>query len=127
MSMLNASIVAVLVLIFASCGTEIRETERKSSPNARLELVTVESLSGGAAGSLTVTVHMVPKGGKPKGDESTLFAAHHVKDLRMEWIDDRNAIISVDPRTNILHFTNFWYPPPPSYVKDRISIQLRMK
>jgi hypothetical protein len=105
---LGASI--LLLLGLESCSAEQRELNRHSSPNQKLVAVLMESVSGGAAGSVHETIYLNDEG-MPLNLDKPVFSAVGCDRLSFDWANDYTLQIHYEQICTISQFTNRWFRP----------------
>lgn len=89
---------------------QYKEVSRVKSPDSQVEAVLVEG-NAGATTSVVSKIYLVPAGAKLQVDEradSDLFAADHIKGLKILWKKPKLLQVQYD-EARILRFKNFWY------------------
>jgi hypothetical protein len=107
-SALGASI--LLLLGLESCSAEQRELNRHSSPNQKLVAVLMESVSGGAAGSVHEAIYLNDEG-MPLNLDKPVFSAVGCDRLSFDWVNDYTLQIHYEQICTINQFTNRWFRP----------------
>jgi hypothetical protein len=105
---LGASI--LLLLGLESCSAEQRELNRHSSPNRKLVAVLMESVSGGAAGSVHEAIYLNDEG-MPLNLDKPVFSAVGCDRLSFDWANDYTLQIHYEQICTISQFTNRWFRP----------------
>jgi hypothetical protein len=105
---LGASI--LLLLGLESCSAEQRELNRHSSPNRKLVAVLMESVSGGAAGSVHEAIYLDDEG-MPLNLDKPVFSAMGCDRLSFDWANDYTLQIHYEQICTISQFTNRWFRP----------------
>jgi hypothetical protein len=105
---LGASI--LLLLGLESCSAEQRELNRHSSPNQKLVAVLMESVSGGAAGSVHEAIYLNDEG-MPLNLDKPVFSAVGCDRLSFDWANDYTLQIHYEQICTISQFTNRWFRP----------------
>ena len=103
----------VWTLLFAglsACSAEQREVSRHISPNQKLVAVLMESLSGGALGSVHEDIYLNDQG-IPLNLDKPVFSAVGCDHLSFEWVNDYTLQIHYETTCAIGHFTNRWDRP----------------
>jgi hypothetical protein len=103
----------VWILLFAGlngCSAEQREKGRQISPNQKLVAVLMESLRGGAAGSLHQDIYLNDQG-IPLNLDKPVFSAVGCDHVSFNWVNDYTLEIHYETTCAIAHFTNRWDQP----------------
>ncbi len=104
-----ASLLAGLLLV-GGCSTEQKEASRQISPNQKLVAVLMESMSGGAAGSLHEDIYLNDQG-LPLSLDKPVFSAVGCDRVGLEWVNDYTLQVHYETTCAINHFTNRWSRP----------------
>lgn len=99
-----------IILLLTSCSPIQEEIERVTSNNGKVDAVVLRSSGGGAAGSISYKVYLVPYGtvikNKNKGER---FLATKASNMKVYWENDQKLIISYPEDALIYNFSNFSY------------------
>jgi hypothetical protein len=116
--------IAILLLAgLESCSADQKEIHRQSSPNQKLVAVLMESMVGGAAGSVKEDVYIGDRGvplnlGKP------VFSAASCDRLSFDWTNDYTLEIRYESTCAIDQFTNRWFRPADLAVGRPVPIEI---
>ena len=105
---LGASI--LLLAGLESCSAGQKELERRVSPNQKLVAILMESVSGGAAGSLHEEIYVNDQG-VPLNRDKPVFSGVGCDRLSFDWANDFTLRIHYETTCAIAHFTNRWSRP----------------
>jgi hypothetical protein len=118
---LGASI--LLLVGLASCSVERRELNRHSSPNQKLVAVLMESMTGGAAGSIYEDIYISDQG-VPLNRDNPIFGAVGCDRLSFDWVNDYTLEIHYESTCAIRQFTNRWFRPTDLAVGRPVPVEI---
>jgi hypothetical protein len=99
-----------LILLLAGCSAEQRELRRQISPDQKLVAVLMESMTGGAVGSVHEDIYINDQG-IPLSLDKPVFSAVGCDHLSFEWVNDYTLQIHYETTCAITQFTNRWSRP----------------
>ena len=109
-SALGASILLLVGLATCSADPKMAQLARQISPNKKLVAVLMETLTGGAAGSVYEDIY-INEQGVPLNLKDPVFSAVGCDHVRFEWVNDYTLQIHYETTCAIGHFTNRWDRP----------------
>lgn len=118
---LGASI--LLLVGLGSCSAEQKEINRRSSPNQRLVAVLMESMVGGAEGSVREDIYISDQGVALNLDRP-VFRAVGCDRLSFDWPNDYTLRIHYESTCAISQFTNRWFRPSDLAVGRPIPVEI---
>jgi hypothetical protein len=124
MKRLPAVVASILLLVgLESCSVEQKELNRQSSPNQKLVAVLMESMTGGAAGSIYEDIYISDQGvplnlGKP------VFSSVSCDRLSFDWLNDYTLQIHYERTCAISQFTNRWFRPSDLAVGRPVPVEI---
>jgi hypothetical protein len=98
------------VLLLSGCSPAQKEVSRQISPNQKLVAVLMESMTGGAAGSLHEDIYLNDQG-LPLNLDKPVFSAVGCDRVTFEWVNDYTLQIHYETTCAISQFTNRWDRP----------------
>lgn len=100
----------ISLCLFASCGSidDFQEVARQTSPDSVVDAVLFKAGGGGATSGFSYSLFVVEKGASFKKSDDLLFQGDHIKNLRLEWKNDKILEIHYD-EARIFQFKNFWF------------------
>lgn len=98
------------LLLVSGCSAEQKELSRQISPNQKLVAVLMESLSGGATGSVHEHLYVNDQG-IPLNLDKPVFSAVGCDHLSFAWLNDYTLEIHYETTCAVGHFTNRWDRP----------------
>jgi hypothetical protein len=111
MKKLVALAASILLLVgLWSCSAEHKELSRQISPNQKLVAVSMESMSGSAAGSVHEDIYLSDQG-IPLNLDKPVFSAVGCDNLSLDWPNDYTLEIHYESTCAISQFTNRWSRP----------------
>ncbi len=112
LSELGKAFPALVVSLFlvVACSPEQKELGRRVSPDQKLVAVLMESMTGGAAGSVHEDIYINDQG-LPLTLDDPVFGAIGCDHLSFEWTNDYTLQIRYDSVCTIKQFTNRWFRP----------------
>jgi hypothetical protein len=114
---------SILLLGLASCSAERKELNRHSSPNQKLVAVLMESMTGGAAGSIYEDIYISDQG-VPLNRDKPVFSAVGCDRLSFDWQNDYTLQIHYERTCAITQFTNRWFRPSDLAVGRPVPIEI---
>lgn len=120
-SALSATLAFLAVL--AGCSAEQKELRRQISPNQKLLAVLMESITGGAAGSVHEDIYLNDQGIALNLDKP-VFSAVGCDRVSFEWPNDYTLQIHYESTCVINQFTNRWYRPSDLAVGRPVPIEI---
>jgi hypothetical protein len=105
---LGASI--LLLVGLAGCSAEQKELRRQISPNQKLVAVLMESVTGGAGGTVHEDIYVNDQG-LPLNLDKPVFSAVGCDHVSFEWVNDYTLQIHYETTCVINQFTNRWSRP----------------
>src|ERR1700679_522111 len=105
---LGASI--LLLAGLGGCSAAQKERLRQISPNQKLVAVLMESVSGGAEGSVHEDIYVNDQG-VPLNLDKPVFSAVDCDRLTFDWANDYTLEIHYETTCAISQFTNRWFRP----------------
>ena len=106
----GASVLLLTALWGCSVDQKTEELARQPSPNQELVAVMMETLTGGAAGSVYEDIYINDKG-LPLNLKDPVLGAVGCDHLRIGWANDYTLEIRYESTCTIRHFTNRWSRP----------------
>jgi hypothetical protein len=92
------------------CSPEQKELRRQNSPNQKLVAVLMESITGGAGGSVHKDVYVNDQG-LPLNLDKPVFSAVGCDHVTFEWANDYTLEIHYETTCAISQFANRWSRP----------------
>lgn len=117
---------SVWILFLAAptgCSTEQKEISRQSSPNQKLVAVLMESMTGGAAGSVHEDIYLNDQG-IPLNREKPVFSAVGCDRVSFEWANDYTLQIHYETTCVVNQFTNRWFRPSDVAARRPVPIEI---
>jgi hypothetical protein len=106
----GASVLLLAALWGCSVDQKTEELARQPSPNQKLVAVIMETLTGGAAGSVYEDIYINDQG-LPLDPKDPVFGAVSCDHLRLGWANDYTLEIHYESTCTIRQFTNRWSRP----------------
>jgi hypothetical protein len=113
----------LLLVGLASCSAERRELNRHSLPNQKLVAVLMESMTGGAAGSVYEDIYISDQG-VPLNLDNPIFGAVGCDRLSFDWVNDYTLQIHYESTCAIRQFTNRWFRPSDLAVGRPVPVEI---
>jgi hypothetical protein len=102
---------SILLLVgLGGCSAEPKELSRQTSPNQTLVAILMESVTGGASGSVHEDIYVNDKG-VPLNLDKPVFSGVGCDHLSFEWANDYTLQVHYETTCAISQFTNRWYRP----------------
>lgn len=119
------SLSAALLLLggLGGCSAEQKELGRQVSPNQKLVAVLMESMTGGAAGSVRQDIYVNDQG-VPLNLDKPVFSAVGCDRASFEWVNDYTLQIHYETTCVINHFTNRWSRPSDVAVGRPVPVEI---
>jgi hypothetical protein len=114
---------ALLLAGLAGCSAERKELNRRSSPNQKLSAVLMESMTGGASGSVHEDIYISDQG-VPLNLDKAVFSAVGCDGLSFDWQNDYTLQIHYESTCAIGQFTNRWYRPADIAVGRPVPVEI---
>ena len=108
--LLAVGVSILLLTALAGCSAEQTELGRHVSPNQKLVAVLMESMTGGAAGSVYEDIYVSDQG-VPLNLHDPIFGAVGCDRLTFDWTNDYTLEIHYESTCVIRQFTNRWFRP----------------
>jgi hypothetical protein len=118
---LGASI--LLLAGLGGCSAAQKERLRQISPNQKLVAVLMESVSGGAEGSVHEDIYVNDQG-VPLNLDKPVFSAVDCDRLTFDWANDYTLEIHYETTCAISQFTNRWFRPSDLAVGRPVPVEI---
>jgi len=115
--------VSMLLAGLAGCSAEQKELGRQISPNQRLVAVLMESMTGGAAGSVHEDIYLNDQG-LPLSLDKPVFSGVGCDRLSFDWANDYTLQIHYETTCVVGQFTNRWFRPSDVAVGRPVPVEI---
>jgi hypothetical protein len=115
--------VSMLLAGLAGCSAEQKELGRQISPNQKLVAVLMESMTGGAAGSVHEDIYLNDQG-LPLSLDKPVFSGVGCDRLSFDWANDYTLQIHYETTCVVGQFTNRWFRPSDVAVGRPVPVEI---